>query len=182
MFLCKFRRDQSGSAAVEYALTVPIMATLTGALFEVSRVLFVATLLEWSMMDASHLGTTGVTDPILSQEQIIMQIVEDRTFGMVTMEDAEISTLTYPSFDSIGTGEEFTDLNGNEEFDVGEPFVDLNLNGIRDDDIGQPGAGGPSDVVIYNVTYQLPPITPFMESLFGSITLSSTATVRNEPY
>jgi Flp pilus assembly pilin Flp len=182
MFLRKFRQDQSGSAAVEYGLTVPILAALVGGLFEVTRVLFVSTLLEWSMTDAARFGTTGNEDPTLSREEVILQIIEDRTFGMVSMNDAVINTLIYPSFDTIGTGEEFTDVNGNGAFDAGEPFDDLNLNGTHDADIGVPGVGGPSDVVLYNVTYDLPPISPFIEHIFGTVTLSSSATVRNEPY
>ena len=182
MFLRKFCQDQRGSAAVEYGLTIPVLAAMTGGLFEISRVLFVSTLLEWSMADASHYGTTGAEDITLSREEVILQIIQNRTMGMVAMEDAVINTLVYPSFDSVGSGEDFEDVNGNGEFDDGEPFDDLNLNGEHDIDIGVQGTGGPSDVVLYNVTYELPPIAPFIESMFGTITLTSSATVRNEPY
>jgi hypothetical protein len=49
--------------------------------------------------------------------------------------------------------------------------------------MGAAGLGGPSDVVVYTVTYDWGLITPFMRRVMGeSIRHISTVAVRNEPF
>jgi hypothetical protein len=183
MMFRQLARAQEGTTVIEFALAAPIVLALLGGLFEVTRVLFLSALLEWSMADASRFGVTGQegTDEI-SREQLIANIVEDRTLGLVDMEDANLETLVYPNFQSIGQAEDFDDENGNGLFDDSEGFTDTNGNGEWDEDMGLEGVGNADAVVLYRVTYDVTPATPFAESLLGRFTLVSTAAVRNEPF
>ena len=64
----------------------------------------------------------------------------------------------------------------------GEGFTDTNGNGEWDEDMGLEGVGDADSVVLYRVTYEVAPATPFTESLLGRFTLVSTAAVRNAPF
>ena len=64
-----------------------------------------------------------------------------------------METLVYESFADIGEPEPFTDQDGNAGYNSGEPFVDVNGNGQWDEDMGEAGLGGPSDVVVYRLSY-----------------------------
>ena len=48
--------------------------------------------------------------------------------------------------------------------------------------MGSSGNGGPGDVVLYNVGYDIPFITPFMTHIMSTIALSSSTAIRNEPF
>ena len=138
----QFRRAQDGTTITEFALAAPIVVALLGGLFEVSRVLFLSALLEWSMADASRFGVTSLPGTEeMPRDQIIAQIVEDRTLGLVDMQDASLETLVYPNFQSIGQAEAFDDENGNGLWDLGEDhddlpeaFLDMNENEVYDGD------------------------------------------------
>ena len=59
----------------------------------------------------------------------------------------------------------------------------MNGNGTWDVDMGEAGLGGPSDVVVYRLSYAWGVITPLMQNIIGeSVTHVSSVAVRNEPY
>jgi hypothetical protein len=117
----------------------------------------------------------------------ILQVIEDTGNGLIDMDKADVETLVYESFDSVDTGEEQLDEDPcTETLSDGVCFVDSNGNGTFDEDFGQPGLGGPNDIVLYRVTYDWPSMTGFFGELFGgedqAITLSAAIAVRNEPF
>lgn len=181
-WLRRFRSGERGSTAVEFALTAPIAFALIFGTVEFGRVLLVGSLLESAVLEASRYGSTGYTTEGVSREERILEIVEQRTLGLVPVEELTISSLVYPSFDSIGQPEPLDDANGNGTFDAGETYEDLNGNGQWDADMGATGNGGPGDVVLYNVDYDIPFITPFMTHIMSNIALSSSTAIRNEPF
>ena len=94
-----------------------------------------------------------------------------------------METLVYESFADIGKPEPFTDQDGNNAYNSGEPFVDVNGNGEWDADMGEAGLGGPSDVVVYRLTYDWGIVTPMMREVMGeTVTHVSSVAVRNEPF
>lgn len=115
-----------------------------------------------------------------------MEIIEDRSIGLVDIEDAKISILSYPSFDDIGRSEDFVDGNGNGQYDLGETFDDENDNGAWDEDVGKQGAGGSGEVVVYQIEYDWKLMTPMISSVMGDedgkFKLSASVVVRNEPW
>ena len=94
-----------------------------------------------------------------------------------------IDTLVYDTFSDIGKPEPFVDANANAAYDAGEVFTDVNGNGVWDADMGAAGLGGPSDVVVYQLTYDWGIVTPLMRRVMGeTVEMVSSVAVRNEPF
>ena len=99
------------------------------------------------------------------------------------MSQVDLDTLVYSSFADIGKPEPFTDENGNGTWDAGEPLTDVNGNAQWDADMGKAGLGGPSDIVVYRLSYDWGLVTPMMRGVLGdSVHHVSSIAVRNEPY
>jgi hypothetical protein len=178
----KFALDASGSAAVEFAFLAPAFLLFVIGAFEVAMIIFVGGSLEAAVLSASRYGVTGSVQAGVSREDRIRAIIEERTHGFVDMDEATIRTLVYPSFGDIGRPEPFNDLNRNGRRDSGESFTDTNGNGTWDEDMGRSGAGGPGDIVLYEIEYQTSGITSLMSPILGTITHRAAVAVRNEPF
>ena len=181
----KFRRDESGAAAVEFALTGPIFVVAVLGIMEVGMVLSTEALMEGAVRDAARFGVTGQDEA--ERLQIIEEIISERTIGLVDMDTAQIDVLTYGSFDVIGAPEPFVDSSPyNGVYDAGETYTDINSNGQWDPDQGLASAGQSGEVVLYRVTYDAPSMTGFLDHLLGgddnAIQLVANIAVRNEPY
>ena len=172
----------AGSTAVEFALILPVLLLFVIGSIEMAINLFIGSSIESAVMEASRYGITG-TEAGVSRADKVLEIVADRTYGLLDMDQVDMDTLVYESFADIGEPEPFTDQDGNLVYNSGEPFVDVNGNGQWDEDMGEAGLGGPSDVVVYRLSYDWGVITPFMQRVLGeSITHVSSIAVRNEPY
>ncbi len=184
-----FLAARDGASAAEFAIVLPVLVLLVGGILEMSMVMFVNVLAEGGLREAARYGITGQGASEGVRDDEIIQIVNDHTHGLIDLETAGLSTMSYGSFGSIGQPEPFEDgSNGhpeNGEFDVGEDFDDVNGNEIWDGDQGAPGAGGPGDVVMYELTYEWEFMTPVLSAFAGqdhSINMSASIAVRNEPY
>jgi hypothetical protein len=172
-----------GKAIVEFALVAPIFLGITLSIFEFSGIMFVQTLLEGGAREASRYGLTGQQPEGISRDAMILQIVSENSFGIIDVDDLEMTTLVYDNFGEVGQPEPFTDENGNDAWDEGEPYVDVNGNGSWDDDMGAAGLGGPGDVVVYRMSYDWPIMIPLFQPFFGDhVTLQANIAVRNEPF
>ena len=181
----RLRRNRKGSAVTEFAIAAPVVIMATVGIIEFSMILFVSSLLEGGLREASRFGLTGFQPNGLTREERILKIVEDHTHGLVDGTAVNLSTLVYPSFDSIGQPEPFTDENSNGTFDAGEPYMDVNGNNQWDPDMGAAGLGGPEDIVLYTIEYDWPLMTGMLNSFVGNdgkIGLRASVGVRNEPY
>ncbi len=185
-FLSRLWRRNEGVAAVEFAFVAPILLLTIVGIMEVAMVLIVSSLIEGGLRDAARFGITGFVPQGMTREEQITSIVGDATIGLVNMSDIDIQTLVYPSFAQVGQPEPFTDTNANGAYDAGEPYTDINGNGQWDADMGAAGVGGPGDIVLYKIKYNLPMITPLLTTVLGGadgkIRLSASIAVRNEPY
>ena len=180
-----FRKDRSGAAALEFALSAPFMIMLVVGIMEIAMMSFSSALVEGAVRNASRFGITGLeVDGDTSRETAIIQQIQNDTLGMIEVDGSNIQTLVYPSFEDIGLPEPFTDdAPSNGEYDEGETFNDINGNGQWDPDMGQAGAGGPGDVVVYRVSYEWPLMLGLLADIFGSsIDMGASIAVRNEPY
>ena len=181
----RLRRNRKGSAVTEFAIAAPVVIMATVGIIEFSMILFVSSLLEGGLREASRFGLTGFQPNGLTREERILKIVEDHTHGLVDGTAINLSTLVYPSFDSIGQPEPFTDENSNGTFDAGEPYMDINGNNQWDPDMGAAGLGGPEDIVLYTIEYDWPLMTGMLNGFVGNdgkIGLRASVVVRNEPY
>lgn len=181
----RLRRNRKGSALTEFAIAAPVVIFALMGIVEFSMILFVSSLLEGGLREASRFGLTGFQPNGLTREERILQIVQDHTHGLIDESAANLSTLVYPSFDSIGEPEPFTDENSNGVFDAGEPYMDVNGNNQWDPDMGAAGLGGPEDIVLYTIEYDWPLMTGLLTDVIGNngtIGLRASVVVRNEPY
>lgn len=181
----KFRRDENGGAAVEFALTGPLFILTILGVMEFGMILSTEALMEGAVRDAARFGVTGQNEA--ERLEIIENIVSERTIGLVNVEAAQIDVLTYGSFDVIGAPEPFIDATPyNGVYDDGETYTDINGNGQWDPDQGLASAGQSGEVVLYRITYDAPSMTGFLDHLIGgednAIQLVASIAVRNEPY
>jgi len=172
-----------GQAMVEFALVGPIFLAIMLSIFEFSGIMFVQTLLEGGAREASRYGLTGQQPEGISRDAMILQIVSENSFGIIDVDELEMTTSVYGDFSEVGQPEPFTDENGNDAYDSGEPYVDSNGNGSWDDDMGAAGLGGPGEVVVYEMSYDWPIMIPLFQPFFGDhVTLQANIAVRNEPF
>jgi Flp pilus assembly protein TadG len=183
--LSNFKSDTRGSTALEFAFAAPILATVVVATMEFGTIMLTSTLMESSLREAARFGITGEQANGVTRLERIIEIIDERTLGLVDMSQAQTNILVYPSFSDIGRGEDYVDGNTNGAYDVGETFTDENGNGTWDSDVGVAGSGGSGDIVVYRISYAWPIMTPFAATFIGntgSVSLDASITVRNEPW
>ncbi len=183
--LRRFLRCRKGVSALEFALVAPVMLLTITGIIDIMLVCFVTSLMEGGMRDASRLGRTGYNPPTGTREEAILQKIADATFGLVDMSQAQVSILTYEDFSAIGQPEDYTDVNGNSQYDAGEPWVDTNGNGMWDEDQGAAGAGSSSSIVQYTVRYDWKLLTPLLPTFLpngDTFPIVVSVAVRNEPW
>jgi Flp pilus assembly protein TadG len=178
-------RQQQGAAAAEFALISLLLVTMSIGVIELAAVMIVNVLVEGGLREASRAGITGYTPVGQSRQDMILDMIQRHTLGLVTPSTATIDIRVYPSFAQVGQPEPFADVNGNGTWDTDEDFNDVNGNGSWDPDMGTAGLGGPGDVVHYRMAYDWRLLTGLLVpalSATGQIRLSATVVVRNEPY
>ena len=183
--LKRFLSSKGGTTAVEFALIVPVLIFLTFAIVE-SGIAFAADIiLKNATYDAARMGRTGFVPNGTSQDVSVKQKIKDQASVIMDINKLVITSKSYKGFDVLKKPEPFTDKNGNGVRDDGENFTDVNGNGVYDKDQGANGYGGTAQVVLYTVTYPWTFNTPILKEIVGnngSILLTATAVVQNEPY
>ncbi|HEY4135033.1 MAG TPA: TadE/TadG family type IV pilus assembly protein [Alphaproteobacteria bacterium] len=185
----RFRRllqDRAGSTLLEFAYAFPIIVMAAVALIELLMIMFVSSLMEGGLRDASRFGITGGLLPGVTREQAIIDTVNDRTLGLLSLTPDNVHMRIYKSFDQVGQPEPLiVDLNHNGRYDAGDTYTDVNGNGHWDEDMAASGAGGAGDVVVYDIVVDWPLLTPLMVPFIGEnglVHLGASIAVRNEPY
>ncbi|WP_085901167.1 TadE/TadG family type IV pilus assembly protein [Kiloniella majae] len=181
----KLAKCERGVVALEYAMGLPIFLTMVLGIFDLGGVYFASILLEGGLREAARYGVTGDLEPGVTKEEKILETINTHGAGFVQVKASELSTLVYKDFDSIGDPEPYVDADGNNSYDAGEAFTDLNCNGAWDSDSGFNGAGNGSEVVLYTVEHDTQLITGYIAHLVGSdgkVKLRASVAVRNEPY
>ena len=126
----RFLRCRSGVTALEFGIAAPVIVTVAAGIFELAMVMFVSTLAEGGLREASRFSITGFVPSGTTREERILQILKDHTIGLVDIDAATITFKVYPSFGDIGKPEPFTDTApANGSYDAGEAYQDINGNG-----------------------------------------------------
>jgi hypothetical protein len=181
-------RASDGSAAVEFAVVAPTFLIFMLGIFDMGQMLYAKSVLEGAVQSAARMSAleTGDTEEADAMvEKSVKPIIPGVAF--------QASRVSYFDFADIKRPEKWNDDNGDEEVDPedgngvcdnGETYTDENNNGIWDDDIGQDGNGGASDVVIYTVTVTYTPTfkIPFTPKSWDDRSLTSTAVRKNQPF
>lgn len=177
-------RDESGIAALEFAMITPVLLLMLMGIIEFSMIMFTTAVMESATNITSRLGKTGYVAEGSTREQQILDSVAHRTAGLLDPEKITIDSKIYSDFSKIGQPEPCLDPTSSPcPGTSGVNFVDINGNGMWDADMGKAGLGEAGDVVVYTVSYPWPIMTPFIGSIIGNpFTLTVRTVVRNEPY
>lgn len=177
------RSDQSGVTAVEFAFVAPVFMILLMGLFDAGHQLYTASALQGALHEAAR-DTTLETG--FSRTAAIDQEVKDVVLRIAPKADIILTRSNYINFEDVSQPEEFTDSVGDPDgiCNDGEPFEDVNANGVWDADRGRDGVGGARDAVLYTATATYDRLFP-MAGLIGlpeKITLKANTVLRNQPY
>lgn len=185
----KIFHQESGATAIEFAMVVPVLILLMFGIIEFSVIMFTRATMEGATSVSSRLGKTGYREEGISREQMLTNLLVEKTNGVLDPDKIEIVTLVYESFGDIGRPEPLTvDINGNGAYDAadGDAYQDINGNGAWDRDLGEAGLGKAGDIVVYKVHYPWHVMTPVMSNILGddngNYPLDVSVVVRNEPY
>ena len=104
-----------GATAIEFAIILPLLLLFIGGGIETAIILFIGSSIESAVMEASRYGITG-SEAGVSRADKVLEIVADKTYGLLDMDKVRMETLVYTSFADIGQPEPFTDQNGNKSY------------------------------------------------------------------
>lgn len=177
----RLHADCAGATAVEFALISPVLALILVGLFDMGFSVYANTMLQGALQRAARSSTVeGAGTTLASIDEAV------RTEVQRVVPDATITFTrkSFANFTDIGVQEDFTDTNGNDACDAGEPYEDANGNGAWDRDRGATGLGGARDAVLYTATMTYSRKFPMASMIgMGDTMTSSTSTVlRNQPY
>jgi Flp pilus assembly pilin Flp len=183
--LTVLKQDERGVTAVEFALVGPILFFLMMAITEISLIIFAQSTMEGAAFTASRIGKTGYAETATTREETIRAALEKKMSNLFDPDRIVLETLSYNQFNQIGEPEPFVDVNGNGQRDENENYTDVNGNAQYDSDIGAAGVGRSSQIVIYDIHYDWPVLTPLMQPFIGEngiLRLTTRAITQNEPF
>jgi hypothetical protein len=161
---------------VEFAFLAPFVLMLTVGAFEMSMAVATRALLDGGTREAARFGITGEEPSRKTREQRIREIIGDNTHGLVSLPSVGISLRAY---------ETHAELLVAEGKCTGIPGCQYSPNpNDTDGQPGEPGPGGSQEVVVYEVNYQQPVVTPLMKYALGidRIPHNIYVVVQNEPF
>jgi Flp pilus assembly protein TadG len=189
--LRRFARQSEGATMIEFALIFPIVLMITFGIMEISLCMASLVTLEGGLKEASRYGITSqsTAPPDMNLVPTAFKVGNDNrlmtigyilnvnTLDLIDLNTATISNNVYSSFSAVKDGEPFTDLNSNGVYDGpgspgvpagGEPYSDMNCNGSRDG-AGASGAGvgAAGNIVVYTVNYNWKILTPIIGQWLG---------------
>ncbi len=181
IFARRLARDKRGTAFMEFALAAPLFLMITLGGFDYCWQLYAQQVLQGSVNKAARSATLEgyVNDPAALDQAVLRKV-------RVVFKGAQVnfSRRSYESFTEVGKPEPFTDRNGNNRYDTGECYEDMNGNSNWDADRGTTGNGGADDVVLYTATMRYNRILPVWRMLGQpqEKILVSRTVLRNQPF
>ena len=167
------RRSNSGAAAIEFAIVMPILALFLFGIIETGVIYYANSALTNAADDTARLVRTGqVQSRNMTKTQYIAQVCTEMT-GLITQSACNSSLQV-----DMGSFNSFTNANYTNV---------INSDGSLNVAAMQFNAGNACDTVLVRAFYPWSIMTPFMNSLLqsmpnGQFLLTSAAAFRNEPY
>jgi Flp pilus assembly protein TadG len=177
----RLRHDARGATAVEFAAIAPALFMVILGLMDLSYNIYATTLLEGAIQQA---GRDSTIEGAETRGLAIDDALRDRVDDIVPNATIAISRRAYMDYSDVNRPEDFTDSNDDGVCSDGEPFEDVNRNGMWDAERGRDDMGGARDAVLYTVTVTYPRAFPVMKLLGFSpiVTARSRTILRNQPY
>jgi Flp pilus assembly protein TadG len=166
--LRRFRRNRTGSAAVEFALVAPVFFALLFAIIETGILFFASQVLETITQDSARMIMTGQAQTAAYTQAQFQTYVCGQIPALFTCSNLSVDVESYSSFSSVTIANQ---IDGNKNF----------INNM------QYNPGGPGDIVVVRLFYPWPQIVTGLgynvTNLSGNKRLLvATAAFRNEPY
>lgn len=179
--MIRLLRDIRGVTVVEFALIAPVLLISVLGILDLSHTMYTASMLQGSIQKAARDSSleSGATN-----ETTLDQRVRDAVQKVAPGSTVSFARKSYTSYTNVGRPEDYSDVNGNNRCDAGDPYEDANGNGAYDLDRGKTGFGGARDMVAYTVTVDYPrlfPIAPFIGGS-GTVSLTETTILQNQPF
>jgi Flp pilus assembly protein TadG len=174
--------DENGATIVEFALITPALMVLLFGLFDFSHNMYTAQMLQGAIQKAARDST--IENAASSEAALDAKVTKAiRAVGIAAT--PTFTRKAYANFGGVNRPEDYTDIDGSNACDNGEPFEDANGNGSWDLDPGSAGFGGARDAVLYSVTVSYRrafPIAAFIPGQSENLTLTANTVLRNQPY
>lgn len=176
----RIRRDRRGATIIEFAIVAPVLCLSIMGLCDLLYQVYAQALLDGAIQKSGRdSAIQGGADQAAALDarvrNTVRQIAPNATYVS--------SRKTYSTFTQMKP-ERFSDANGNNVYDSGECYEDINGNGQWDADPSRTGQGGASDATMYTVTVTYPHLFP-VEGLLGwsaNQTLVARTLLKNQPY
>ena len=177
--LLRLRRDAQGATIVEFALLAPVLVLMLLGLFDIGYNTYTSSVLQGAIAKAARGSTIEGAQPATLDAR-----VEAAVHDIAPNATLAFARKAYTNFADVGAPEDFSDLNGDNLCNDGEPFEDANGNGSWDTDRGKSGGGGARDAVLYTVTVSYPRAVPIADFIGVSDThqVESSTVLRNQPW
>lgn len=187
-----FCASERGATAVEFALSLSIFLAILMGLFDLGRMMIVQNALDTAAREAARFGSTGGggagSGRATSINGVINQALTTYGLGLVDTTKVVTTVSSYNSLVGVAQPEPFIDANGDGKYTPpgpsgsGESFTDINGNGIWDADQGRAGNyGSGGQAVQYVISYNWPSLLSLF-SPSGVVTLTARAAVTNESF
>lgn len=166
----RFKRDDKGATAIEFAFVVGPFLFLIFATIEVAMVFFASQLLETATADAARLILTGQAQAANFDKVAFKNAVCDKVKVLMSCANLNVDVQTAASFSAASTSAPARTSTGA-----------VNYSGLSYNQ----GAGG--DIVVVKVLYEWPVLMPTFGLSIGDLPngkrlIMSTAAFRNEPF
>ncbi len=177
----RLRRDQRGTALIEFALTAPVFLLLLMGIVDYCHQMYAQQVLQGAVSQSARLSTL---ESYAGNQTLLDTGVRTRVKAVYKDADVQFKRMAYESYDQVGKPEPLTDKNGNGTWDTGECFEDLNGTGAWEADRGSAGNGGADDVVLYQASMKFDRLLPVWKMLGqpAATTLRASTVLRNQPY
>ena len=181
----RLRRDERGATLMEFGFVAPVLVLMLMAGFESGYTIYLKTVAAGVLEDrARSASLEGATE---SQFDSDIHRSMRRILPRYARDDDSI-TLTkknYTDYSRINAPEKITtDVNGDGVLDIGDCWLDEDMNGEFGVNEGANGLGGPDDSVFYTVNIEFPRLFP-MTGLIGmseNVSVTVRTLVINQPY
>lgn len=192
---------RKGTSTLELAAGLPVLLLILGATIDFSYISLINHQLSYAARVASRWGITGQqvtevdavskpvawcgsgTPPANPRVMKLRQLIYASLTSTVDPDNVCLSVLSYSGgYPAVGDPEPYLDLNDSKAYDQGEPFTDVNGDGVWSLDQGSAALGAGGDVAVYVLRYSTPPITGLTPGLPATMAFEARVVVRNEPY
>jgi hypothetical protein len=170
-------RCERGTAAVEFAMLLPVLCLIVIGTMEVGYKIYAVSVSNGAIREAARMASTGEYTGTQIDNHVTQQI---RAFR----KDAGVAIVkkSYADFTGVGLPEPVTSgsvASGTYCFD------DINKSGSWEADRGTTGMGNAEDVIYYEVTATYPTLFKFSEKVLkfnATTTIKLNTIVSNEPF